>query len=46
MNITLKEITVQELVNGYKDNNDEGGKTQAENHQMLCKHDNRIKSGK
>lgn len=24
MNITLKEIKVQELVNGYKDNNDEG----------------------
>lgn len=24
MNITLKEITIQELVNGYKDNNDEG----------------------
>ena len=24
MNITLKEITVRELVNGYKDNNDDG----------------------
>lgn len=45
MNIDLKQITVRELTNGYKDNG-EGGKTDEKNCQLLCKEDNRRKSGK
>ena len=51
MKIELKEITVRELANGYQDNNENGvvgygGKTIEANCQMLCKDDNRRKSGK
>lgn len=50
MKIELKEITIREVSNGYLNDNEEGvvgygGKTTSDNCQMLCKHDNRIKSG-
>lgn len=46
MKIELKEITVRELEADHATPWHEGGKTTAANCQMLCKEDNRRKSGK
>lgn len=45
MKIELHEISIADIVNGYKDDN-EGGKTEKANCQMLCRECNRRKSNK
>ena len=41
-----KHFEIEEMEADHTDPWHEGGKTNAENCKMLCKHDNRVKSGK